>query len=208
MNKNETKPDLIQKLIKAEEKDHMQAETIEHLRSRIREALYMQSQSPSITPYIRRLIPAGAFILLAAAVTVYWVLSPTSNLDIPQQTLISFLENNSNIQIIAVKDRTPILQKKVDEFSNENSKFSNFITEALINASHASSSVSTPLNITPVRMKVTAAENLEKIKILIRANIIKNFMEKYTFLKEDNHDQKNMSHSSIYWIYNIHLICV
>jgi len=208
MNKNEIKPDLIQKMIKSEEKDYMQADVMERLRSRIREDLYKQSKSSSMTPKKRWLIPVGAFIFMAAAVILYLVMSPDSNLTINSNIVKSFLENNSNIQNILERNRVFIQKDKQDGSRDETGRISNFIFEAMISSSHRGSSFSTKPDTMPAKMKVTATDNLETIKFIIRENTIKNFLEKFTFIKEDNNDSKNISRSSIHRINRIQLASV
>ena len=205
MNKNETKQDLIQKLIKAEKKDHMQEETIERLRSRICETLYFQSQSPLIVRYKRWLIPAGAFIFLAASMISYLILSSSTNLAINSNVVKSFLENNSNIQNIIARNRISTQKNEQDGSLDETSRYSNFILKAMISSSYVGSSVSIKSDTAPAKMKVTAVDNLETIKFIIRENTIKIFLEKFTFFKEENNDSKNISRSFIHWINRIQL---
>lgn len=207
MKKNNSDQDLIQELIQTEEQDFMQAEAIERLRFRILKSLKTQSKSASLFSKIRWLIPAGVSICLAAVI-LYLILPSSSLLEIPSHDLKSFLENNPNIKTIFARDEIRAENFKQDEFTDDDNRLSNFILAAMINTSQTRSLPTIKPDSLSHRKKISAAENLEKIKILIQENSINDFFKKFTSFKEEKNDSKNLSHSSIYWINHIQYTCI
>lgn len=207
MKKNNSDQDLIQELIQTEEQEFMQAEAIERLRFRILKSLKTQSKSAPLASKKRWLIPVGASICLAAVI-LYLILPSSSRLEIPSNDLKSFLENNSNIQTIFARDEIRAQNSKQDEFTDDDNRLSNFILAAMINTSQTRSLPTIKPDSSSHRKKISAAENLNKIKILIQENSINDFFKKFTSFKEENNDSKNLSHSSIHWINHIQYTCI